>query len=320
MKKYILIFLVTIIAVHFSTAALLSYRYWVARDLSDADERVGQITKYQEQKIAAMQPGEIDTVFLGDSSLGNAINAKLFDRLSGAKSLNLALTGSHGHPGALIFLRKITAKQPSLRNVVLFFSVDGMAMGMDLDARFYMSPSPFEPHFSLARQAALLRTYALRLTDGVAAFSYIKKVMDGHAQVEIPHSVYEDDYTISRGKIAADYDNIHSYKMPKDSLPKSVQYLREIGVICKEFKLRCVYVQGPILGKFITGDAAEEHYFYAVGEQIQRAGIVSVNSHPYPMSQKEVGDSIFHLSQEYRDAYTTRYEKLLATLLDIPPR
>ena len=57
------------------------------------------LLKYQESKIAATS--NVETAFLGDSSLGFALDAKAFSELSGKKTLNLALTGyNYGFPGA----------------------------------------------------------------------------------------------------------------------------------------------------------------------------------------------------------------------------
>jgi hypothetical protein len=53
-----------------------------------------EIYGYQRDKLGTART--IDIAFVGDSSLGNAINAELFSSLSGHNAVNLALTGSYG--------------------------------------------------------------------------------------------------------------------------------------------------------------------------------------------------------------------------------
>ena len=53
------------------------------------------LNNYQIKKTQTLQ--NIDTVFVGDSSLGNALDAQHFSSLSGKDSVNLALTGLYGY-------------------------------------------------------------------------------------------------------------------------------------------------------------------------------------------------------------------------------
>jgi hypothetical protein len=296
-------------------AMVLAYRYWIARDLSDIDPSINQITLYQEQKIAALKPGQIDTVFLGDSALGNAINAALFDKLTGTRSVNLALTGSHGHAGALIFLQKIAKREPSLKRVILFFSVDALAWGLNKEGRFYMSPSPWQPGFSLPEQISLGVTYVEKLTQGQPALEYLKKVIRGQGKIELPLSIYTDDYIVSHAKIKVDSENVRQYHLPKKVLPKSTRYLSQIGVLCRQLQLQCIYVQGPIMAELISGNTEEVEFFDSVKTSVATSGIALANDRPFLMKQEDRGDSIFHVSPDARDRFTRYYAQLLKPLL-----
>src|SRR5262249_16834400 len=62
-----------------------------------------KLLRYQKQKLARSHAA---LVLVGDSSLGNAIDAELLSQLSGKPTINLALTGSHGFEGAYNMLRR----------------------------------------------------------------------------------------------------------------------------------------------------------------------------------------------------------------------
>ena len=59
---------------------------------------------HQRAKLA----GDLGSVvFVGDSSLGNAVNAQLFSQLSGSKATNLALTAGYGYQGTLQMIEAV---------------------------------------------------------------------------------------------------------------------------------------------------------------------------------------------------------------------
>jgi hypothetical protein len=66
-----------------------------------------QIYDYQRDKIENLE--RIEVAFVGDSSLGNAIDAALFGKSSGLASANLALNGSYGAGGAYNIARAVVA-------------------------------------------------------------------------------------------------------------------------------------------------------------------------------------------------------------------
>ncbi len=59
---------------------------------------------YQLKKLSTQE--DVDTIFIGDSSLGNAINADLISRQGSIKALNLALNGNYGYAGPYNMLKK----------------------------------------------------------------------------------------------------------------------------------------------------------------------------------------------------------------------
>ncbi|TNE68477.1 hypothetical protein EP331_15670, partial [bacterium] len=77
---------------------------------------------YQIEKITANRDAEI--VFIGDSSLGNCLDASIFTQLTNQKTLNLALVGNYGLYGASLMLSNLFSKANRVHTVVIMFSID----------------------------------------------------------------------------------------------------------------------------------------------------------------------------------------------------
>jgi len=90
----------------FNTYALLPYE---------------QLYQYQVGKIS--QADKFDTIFIGDSSLGNLIDAEYFSEETGQKAMNLALMGSYGYAGSYNMLKRAYAKNPDLKNVFYYSNI-----------------------------------------------------------------------------------------------------------------------------------------------------------------------------------------------------
>src|ERR1700744_5517728 len=87
------------------------------------------VLTFQESKIATLSP-DVDTVILGDSSIGNGLDAKVFSELSHKKTVNLALTGyNYGIGGAYMLLREVLSHVRP-RNVVIALSAQTLAVEM----------------------------------------------------------------------------------------------------------------------------------------------------------------------------------------------
>ncbi len=96
------------------------------------------IYSYQRDKLDAART--IDIAFVGDSSLGNAIDATLFSSLAGHPAVNLALTGSYGSGGAYNMTYKVLQHHtPGL--IVIMQSIDVMRR-TEAFPGFYFSAEP----------------------------------------------------------------------------------------------------------------------------------------------------------------------------------
>lgn len=311
MNRYLLTFFAILVAGFGVFAATSAYRYWVLRDLDD-DERLGQLVRYQEEKIERLPANSVDTVFIGDSSLGNALDVGIFDAATQTRSVSLALAGNFGYGGGLVLLERLAERQ-TLRNVVLFYSIDAMALGAEYNGYFFTSPYPFEADISWNGKLGLLRTYATRLLNGQSVTRLLYRlVSDKSLTSGLPPELYADDYVVSRAQIKL---SDITYHVPQRANPKSATFLAVIGRLCKARKWNCVYVHGPVLAKSLAASQHSEVYLAQARAMIEATGIRTAADTPLTMEDDERGDTVFHVSIVHRPDFTRRHAKLLRPFL-----
>ena len=78
----------------------------------------------------------VETIIVGDSSAGNAIDATLFSELSGGQTLNLALSRLHGFEGSLNMAKQARKLHPEIKNIVFVQSLDMWALTFSREGFF----------------------------------------------------------------------------------------------------------------------------------------------------------------------------------------
>jgi hypothetical protein len=289
---------------------LVAVRYWIAFDLNAADERQGQLLAYQEGKIKNLAPDSIETVLVGDSTLGNAIDIRTFSEQTGRRSVSLALTGNFGYGGALVQLKSLAKRQSRLRNVILFYSIDAMASGLLPDGYFFSTPVPALT-LPWRQEFALLRTYGNRLLDGLAAKDFLIRALMGKlpSQVGAP-ALIEDDYVISRAQISL--ANTEPYRVPRQPAESSIAFLAEIARLCANNAWNCFYVHGPVLSRSVAASPWANEYISKANLLIEAIGL-KVKGGPVLMDDNERGDTVFHVRFDRRKEFTRKYITILGT-------
>ncbi len=253
---------------------------------------------YQRDKLAS--PNPIDIVFVGDSSLGNAIDAEQFSAASGYRTLNLALNGSYGSGGAYNMLRK-TLVHHTPRLAVVMLSIDTMRRD-DAFPGYYFSAEP--------RQ--LLTMSPVRILELYFSLKTAKRVLETlwkHGLTEAKSS-FEGDY-ISQGHpigAAAASEVEANPLLPDRVAPAQLEYIERIAKLCTAHDVACVYAHGPIFAGYCRQAA---RYIAALSAGIRAAGLDIVAGTPLCLPENALGDSIDHVRHDLEDVYTRRYAKLL---------
>lgn len=262
------------------------------------------IRQHQLKKI--VYNSDIDTIFIGDSSLGNAINADYFDSIAGTHSYNLALTGSFGIEGSLVMLNRAVAQFPNLKNIVLIhtqtiWSRDFSYIGVfDLIDSFH-TLSIFQPYLN----DNIKLKYIHYITNPKEILWNIKAYIaaSGNHLTKVENDFLaqaEEKYSNQKKKV---HKNLRIPTIPKDAVKKDMFSL--FNNICKEKRLNCFFLNGPI---------HEEVYQNSLFATKQITSFIKHNSHfihisdkvfTYPQSM--IGDNADHITPMFKSKATENY-------------
>ena len=129
----------SIISLFFSIIILLSYYNPKSKYLQVTSDKNILIYKYQSEKINSEKINEVDTLYLGDSSLGNSINSSYINNTTDFNSLNLSLTKTYGFSGIYNLLIKYhKLKSNNIKNIVVMIGYDFLDSDFEEEG-FYLS-------------------------------------------------------------------------------------------------------------------------------------------------------------------------------------
>lgn len=297
-----------------SIASILAYKYFILGDLH-SDPRLGQLLRYQKEKIKN-HAAIAETALIGDSSLGNAVDARLFGQLTGAPAINLALTGTFHYGGAYAQLKALADGPNRIRSVVLMYAVDAPASELSLDGAFFISPNPVVAGLDAGTNLRLVKNYVQRLTDGSAVVDFIWRSATGRVDTTISPELYVHDYAVAYGLIKLE-DN--GFRIPRRAAKMARGFMPLIGELCKEQGWVCVYAHGPLVDYAfgLSGTAAAD-YFFSVESEFRSLGITLATPEPVLIPPEQRGDSFFHVHPNFRSVTTRHYAKILQPFLARP--
>jgi hypothetical protein len=273
-------------------------------------QKHGAVVPYQVLLAHQLKKLELptpSTVFLGDSSLGNAISVARWQELSQDSALNLALTGSYGYVSSYNFLRRVLERGRP-KNVVIMQAVDLPTRSFSQLA-FDLTKPEGNALQRLSRDWRETMNFTQLGTVARALFSPdgTKKADPFDAGEEV---TIVDDYILqvsvaprSRQKKRIDAQRVSTQNM---------EYLAEIAALCTQEQLNCLYLHGPVAQ--LTCDISGA-YFKAAARAIRATGITLVADQPLCLEPAAVGDSVYHVLPEHKVRITTQYYEMLRPLL-----
>lgn len=268
-----------------------------------------QLFDYQVDKVGSEPVPE--TLFLGDSSLGNAISVARWQELRGERAQSLALTGAYGYVGSYgMLLRQLERGKP--KNVVLMHTADMLSRDTD-DELWLQAVSP-KPREAWAWLVLEWRTTlnpqevsrAWRgLLHGVCVAIRSCRERSGSKAV-----VVTDDYIQQGEKRVLQTDP--AGLEPASLRPDKVKYLKEIVAICHEHKLNCVYAYGPLAEAVCS---LSQTYLARSSELIRELGLSLATDGPLCIAKEEIGDALDHVAPASKASATERYMHRLRPFL-----
>ncbi|MBN1328597.1 MAG: hypothetical protein JXA54_03900 [Candidatus Heimdallarchaeota archaeon] len=265
----------------------------VTTDLDTAHH--SQLVRFQKNKIDTQD--SISILFIGDSSLGNSINAQLFTKLTKQTTSNCALSGRFGYAGTYNMLKYAYHKHKELKNVVVMQIVDIQSGEVRCDGYVRSMNSLFDFIESLWDTKFAIITDCLN-------FIYSCKF----------HSPYiltiENDYPKQTSKL----ENISPYKLEPDSIisDSKMFYLKKIKDFCNKNKLNLIYTHGP---KFKGILNMSEEYIKKANNNINELNVNLISTN-IPFAKSEIGDDENHISPIEKDKFTTIYYNTIKDYLN----
>jgi hypothetical protein len=260
-----------------------------------------EIYGYQRDKIGTAQT--IDIAFVGDSSLGNAIDAELFGSLAGHDTVNLALTGSYGSGGAYNMTYKVlqTSHAESDRGD----AVDrrdaqerGVSRVLLLQRTVPAADDVTDPHPGTVLQPQ----------DGRRVIEQLWK--HGFAK---PPELFKDDYIAQTSVYSPPAELGMDPLLPNMIAQSQLDYVGQIAELCRRSGTECVWAYGPIYDAYCT-QAAD--YVAKVEAGLVATGLPIVAGTPLCIPEAELGDTVDHVRPDLKDTYTRRYFELLQPYID----
>lgn len=259
---------------------------------------------YQRDKLAAA--GDVDTLFLGDSSLGNAIDAAHWQELTGERTLNLALTGAYGYAGSYNLLRDALAQGLKPKRVILMNTVE--MMEREVAWRGYLVTL----HGELPADDLPLLEYLKLHLDGDTAWGVVRFAISGGKG---RGQTIENDY-VRQGEtqLSAEDREAAARRLAIAAInPEKALFLERIAALCEAHQIDCRYAHGPVVAESC---AAGRSFLDAADAAIAAAGLTLVADSPICMPPDAVGDSPDHVRPDLRATYTEAFHGLLTAASD----
>jgi len=284
-------------------AHIIAYNVW---DLPYRTEDV--LFETQINKLTTTTT-PIETVIVGDSAAGYALNAQLFSTLSGSPTMNIALTRSHGFIGSLNMLKQAKLRHPEIRKVILVHSHDIWTLPFSREGFFKTEKgidsqdvsSQYFPTYKWLDRIAYR-------SDFKWLYRYARYVVKGS-----PPSVFIRDYiehpgekgTYRNGQLPLPQEGLSMQEI--DSNQQKAFFL--IDTYCKNEQLHCVFVGAPLheLTMRYTNPAYFEHIFNV----LDRAVAIQPLRTLFAVPNEYMGDAVTHLDSFYKDEMTRAYYEAL---------
>jgi hypothetical protein len=276
----------------------------IAGTLAAGRERLPFMTLIDHQ-FAKLDGDLGDTVFVGDSSLGNAIDAAHFGALSGGTATSLALTGAFGYAGSYAMLLRTIERRPPA-NVVILHTADMLLRGADSD-----DLSALERPAGAVGKAQRLWLDLMNLDQLERSLEFMRDRLRGKAAAAV--TAIDGDY-VRQGPPKPANPKAAGFRAERIN-PGKRRYLDRIAALCREHRLNCIYAHGPLLKPVCEKSDA---YFVAADAIIRSTGLMLATEKSPCIDDADLGDATDHVAPHARKRFTELYFEALKPYLAQP--
>lgn len=286
LKKYLLIKLLFI----FSIFLLFNFLVLLANAIG---------FKSLQQELVNHQVAKInknyDVVFLGDSSLGHAINSNLWSELSDKPSLNMALTGNFSFAGAYAILEEIIDKKKEVKTLVIVNNVYAWQENIKYTGYEYIK-----------KQNNFFLKYINYIDKNIFEIKnfYYQLIIKKNKKKFL--NLIVNDFMKFGKKITKDAN--YTFEINLFNEDKSF-YLKKIINLCSKFNIECFYFHGPIYENLCT--ELNFAFIKRINNELSDLGI-KFDPNINCLNHDQIGDTVYHTSANYKNIMTKiYYEKYL---------
>ena len=224
----------------------------------------------------------VKTIFVGDSSLGNAIDENLFGKISGKKTMNLALSGSYSFGGAYGLLENF--KIDGVENIYIMSSLD----------IWRRSPSnvaynKVKSHKNIIFKEIYYTKINLNPKTIKKKINYLKKKQNFN------NNIFENDYIKQSNKnfTITQFNSVNKNK---------IHFLKKLFKFCELNNINCIHYHGPIIN-FHCKNEKSINYINEVNKLLETEKI-KFKKDLNCIERNKLGDSDDHISPKYKKEFT----------------
>ena len=252
-----------------------------------------QINKLETEKGCSI-------LFIGDSSLGNAIDAKKFTELSSRQTLNVALNGLYGYAGSYNMLKAAVDKQKTIKDVVVMQTIDMLTREVSIEG-YVRSLTTMSDFLEVEDKINYFNHY----------INFVRTLEPSDFILSGDDRQIKEDYIVQKGTF-----NSNNLNIPKtqDINLKKIEYLLKIKEFCLANKINLTYVHGPI---WHESKIKSEDYILTC-DSILLANGINVIGEAIPIMPGQIGNTADHILPSCKLKFTNEYFELLSTSLGHP--
>jgi hypothetical protein len=266
----------------------------------------------QRQVAEIEAPGfDAEIVMVGDSSLGNGIDAELFSRATGREATNLALIGSFGFAGSANMLER-AARRGEVETALIVQTIDMLAREPDPLGDIKSRPTDalnLRDHLEFVRLYFSWDTIAMVVEQSFERFeddvqsgpetSPAPAAPDASAAAKYEaqnpdEAAFAEDILDAR-KDFAEQDEINA---------RARQELERLADVCRDHEIHCLYAHGPLLATFCE---SERDFLAQADAVIRQAGFTLVPGTPLCLPAEKFGDAVDHVAPQFLAESTQAY-------------
>lgn len=247
-----------------------------------------ELIKYQREKIDSIP--SLDIALIGDSSLGNSIDASILTKKTDLEIQNFALNGFLGYEGNYFLLKRIHKKHPEVKKIIMMQSIG-------IPTRNFSVMGVMENINSFDEFFDLDFMYKYKLIKGLP--SYINSIKLN--QLISRKGFFSDDYIKQRGDLKLKSLKI---KYKKENINEDkIFFLSKISKYCKKHMIDLVYTNGPIYFEIHDNSKAYLQNFEAKLDSMNIKYLKYIDK----LNLTELGNTEDHLSPELKSTHTLNF-------------